>query len=368
VNMAPRRLAAVALAVVLIVGVGAGIFLSVSQNLGNASVVHLTGVIGSEKQPFFDDPKVQAALKRGGFVVTVTTAGSRQIASMDLARDDFAFPAGAPQGTKIKSSHPGSSIYTPFYTPMAVASWKPVVALLEQSGIAAQRSGYVAFDVAAYMSAVAKDTRWKDLQGNTAYPVNKSILVTSTDPRTSNSAAMYLSLASYVVNNNSIVSSDSQVDTVIPLVSPMFLRQGFVENSSEVPFNDYLVQGMGHSPMVMIYESQFIARSASNDGSITADMQLMYPEPTIFSKHTFVALNANGDRLGQFISDDPEMRNLATQYGFRTGDTAGFKAFVTQHNLTVPDNFLNVIEPPTYETLEKMIARLEQLYSNATPS
>jgi hypothetical protein len=368
VNMAPRRLAAIGLAVLLIVGVGIGITMSVAQNVGNASVVSLNGVIGSEKQPFFADAKVQAALKRGGFEVTVSTAGSRQIASMDLSKDDFAFPAGAPAGQKIKADHSGSTVYQPFYTPMAIATWKPIVGLLLKAGIAQQRNGYVALDMNAFMKAVASDTRWKDLPGNTDYPVNKSILITSTDPRTSNSAAMYLSLASYVVNGNAIVSSDSQVSSVMPIVSPLFLRQGFVENSSEVPFDDYLVQGMGHSPMVMIYESQYVARAAAEDGSITANMQLIYPEPTIFSKHTFVALNANADRLGQFISNDPEMRTLATQYGFRTSDTAGFASFVSQHKVSVPDSFIDVIEPPTYETLEAMIGRLEQLYSNATPS
>jgi hypothetical protein len=366
--MAPRRLAAIGLAIVLVFGVGAAIVVSVSQNVTNAAVVQMHGVIGSEKLPFFSDAKVRAALKRGGFDLTVSTAGSRQIASMDLSQQDFAFPAGAPAGQKIKSDHKGSTAYTPFYTPMAIATWKPIVNLLLKAGIAQQRAGYVALDMASFMTAVGKDTRWKDLAGNTDYSVNKSILITSTDPRTSNSAAMYLSLASYVVNGSSVVSSDAQVDTVLPVVSPLFLRQGFVENSSEVPFDDYLVQGMGHSPMVMIYESQFLSRAATGDGSITADMQLIYPEPTIFSKHTFIAFNANADRLGQFLTNDPEMRTLATQYGFRTGDTAGFRTFVSNNKLSVPDSFINVIEPPTYETLEKMIGRLEQLYGTATPS
>ena len=51
---------------------------------------------------------------------------------------------------------------------------------------------------------------------------------------------------------------------------------------------------MGKSPMVMIYESQFIQRAAAADGSITPDMVLMYPDPTIFSKHTFVGLTPAG--------------------------------------------------------------------------
>ena len=63
----------------------------------------------------------------------------------------------------------------------------------------------------------------------------------------------------------------------------------------------------------------------------------MYPEPTIFSKHTFVGLTPDGNRLGEFLTNDPEMRPLATGYGFRTTDTAAFTIFVTDHQLAVPD-------------------------------
>jgi hypothetical protein len=92
-------------------------------------------------------------------------------------------------------------------------------------------------------------------------------------------------------------------------------------------------------------------------------MVLMYPDPTIFSKHTFVGLTPNGIRLGDFLTNDPEMRGLATQYGFRTTDTAAFASFVADHQLAVPTSIIDVIDPPTYETLEAMITRLEAEYS-----
>ena len=137
---------------------------------------------------------------------------------------------------------------------------------------------------------------------------------------------MYLSLACYVANGDNIVENGADIAHIVDRLSPLFLRQGFVASSSEAPFDDYLVQGMGKSPLVMIYEAQFIARAAAADGSITPDMVLMYPDPTIFSKHTFVGLHRTGIRLGDFLANDPEMRCLATEYGFRTSDTAGLHA------------------------------------------
>lgn len=364
----PRRIAAVGLAILLIIGVAYGIVSSARDSLGPAAVT-LHGLIGSEKAPFFSDPRVNAALKRGGFIVNVSTKGSRQIAAADLSKETFAFPAGAPAAQKIVTDHAGSKAVIPFYTPMAIATWKPIVDLLVQAGVAHVSGDLTTLDVDAYMKLVDKNTRWKDLPGNTTYAVNKSILITSTDVRKSNSAAMYLALTSYVANGANIVENDAQGAAVISRLAPLFLRQGFQASSTEEPFDDYLVQGIGKSPMVMIYESQFIQRAAAADGSITSDMVLMYPQPTIFSKHTFVGLTPDGIRLGDFLTTDPEMRSLATQYGFRTTDIAGFAKFVTDHKLTVPASIIDVIEAPTYESLESMIARIEAAYaqSGATP-
>ena len=115
--------------------------------------------------------------------------------------------------------------------------------------------------------------------------------------------------------------------------------------------------------MVMVYEAQFLARAAANDGSIRPEMVLMYPEPTILSKHTLVSLTPAGAALGRFLADDPELRALATEYGFRTTDTAGFRTFLQGHGVAAPDTLIDVIDPPTYERLEAMITRLEQLYA-----
>jgi hypothetical protein len=362
--MQPRRIAAIGLAVLLIIGVGYGIATSVGSKLGGGTVA-VKGLIGSEKAPFFADPNVIKALARGGFVVTVQTAGSRQIANTDLSGQDFAFPAGAPAAEKIRRDHAGSVAVVPFFTPMAVATWQPIVDLLKRAGVVKQENGYLGLDMASFMALAAKDTRWKDLPGNTTYAINKSILVTTTDVRKSNSAANFLAITSYVINGNNVVQNDASAPQIADEISPLFLRQGFVESSTEEPFDDYLVQGMGKSPMVLIYESQFIARAAANDGSITPQMVLLYPEPTIFSKHTFVSLTDAGTRLGQFLSTDPEIRQLATQYGFRTSDKTGFNAFVSSHNLSVPSDINDVIDPPTYETLEAMITRLEALYDGS---
>jgi hypothetical protein len=238
--------------------------------------------------------------------------------------------------------------------------------LLVNAGVARDQGSYYTFDMAAYMQLVAANKRWSDLPNNTTYPTSKSILITSTDVRTSNSAAMYLAIASYVANGNNIVQNGSQSATVLPQVEPLFLRQGYTQTSSEGPFQDYLTIGMGATPMVMIYEAQFVARAAANDGSITKDMVLMYPNPTVFSKHTIVPLTPAGDRAGRLLMSDPDLQRLAIKYGFRTNDTTAFRNFTTSHKVVLPPTLFNVIEPPSFDSLESMISTIEQHLKGAT--
>jgi hypothetical protein len=192
--------------------------------------------------------------------------------------------------------------------------------------------------------------------------VNKSILIASTDIRKSNSAAMYLALASFVANQNNVVQDGVTIQKVIPLMADLFLKQGYTEYSSEAPFEDYLVMGMGKAPMVMIYEAQFISQAVNGNGGISNDMVLMYPEPTIYSKHILVALSENGARLGELLQNDPELQRLEVEFGFRNGNTAYFQEIKSSHNLSLPNTLVNVIEPPSYEILEQMITLIEQKY------
>jgi hypothetical protein len=356
-----RRWIGLGLAAVLAVAVVGAIILSVAQKVQPPHPLTVVrGVIGSEKLPYFRDPGVIQVFRDNGYDVQVDTAGSRQIATtVDLSKYDFAFPAGVPAAEKIRLDHKAKTTYAPFFTPMAIATFKPIVQLLITAGVAKDTGSYISFDVKAFLAKVAKNTRWSEIPGNTSYPATKSILITSTDIRTSNSAAMYLALASYVANGNNIVQDGSQGTAVLPVVEPLFLRQGFSAASSEEPFQDYLSIGIGKTPMVMIYEAQYLAAAAANDGSITKDMVLMYPDPDVLSKHTVVPLTSNGDRIGQLLLNNVQLQKLATKYGFRTNNQATFNQFLTTHNLTSPA-LVNLIEPPTFQNLEAMIAAIQQ--------
>jgi hypothetical protein len=362
-----RRVLSLGLAAVLAVGVGTAIVASVRERLGADDPPPLTtvrGVIGSEKQPFFHDPAVVAAFARHGLEVQVDLAGSREIATrVDLDRYDFAFPAGIPAAERIRRERKLTAFYQPFYTPMAVGTFKPIAQLLARAGVASPLAGgYWRFDMRRYLDLVAKETRWSELPGNRAYPARKSLLIASTDIRTSNSAAMYLAVAAYVRNGDRVVENAAQGDDVVDAVAPLFLRQGFSEYSTEGPFEDYISIGVGKTPLVMIYEAQFLARAAAQDGSIGADRVLMYPEPTVLTKHTLVPLAPAGDRVGRLLTSDPELQRLAVTHGFRTADAATMARHLADRKVATPPDLITIVEPPTYEALEHLITRIQERY------
>ncbi len=349
------------LLVILVIGVIGAIVFVVGQQIGGIRAVEVRGLVGSEKLPYFNNEEVIEALKKGGFEVNVEKAGSREIAtSYDLSQYDFAFPSGVPAAKKISDEQDTKSSYDVFFTPMAIASWKPIAQVLEANGIATDQGEYYTLDMAKMLELVEADTRWQDLESNDAYAVNKSVLVSSTDVRKSNSAAMYLSLASYVANGNNVVQSDANMRAVMPLMEELFLKQGFQAGSSKAPFDDYLTMGMGKAPLVMIYEAQFVYAAA--EGGITSDMVLMYPAPTIYSKHILVPTSEDGKGLGELLQNDTALQQLAVEHGFRTKDVQAFRDFAQKHQIAVPDNLVNVIDPPSYEMLEGMIQLIEQKY------
>ncbi|WP_322779104.1 hypothetical protein [Frankia sp. Cas4] len=358
-----RRVLGLVLAGLLTVGVIAVVVVPRMRSTPNSGEVSVRALISSEKQAFFSDPDVIAALARAGYRIEITSAGSREIATTrDLSGFDLAFPADGPQADRIKRDRKITASYVPFFTPMAIATFTPIATLLTAAGVSVTDGDHYLFDMRKYLDLVAKDTRWSQLPGNTVYRTDKSILISSTDVRTSNSAALYLAIASYVTNNGNIVTDAGTADRMTNILAPLFLKQGYLEASSQEPFDDFLTIGMGKTPMVMIYEAQFSAHALARDGSLIGDKVLMYPNPTIYAKHTVVPLTPAGDAVGRLLSTDPELQRLAVRHGFRTADAGYGRQYAAERGTNPPPQLVNVVEPPSAEISERMIAEIEMKY------
>ncbi|MES2672393.1 MAG: hypothetical protein V4673_18490 [Pseudomonadota bacterium] len=367
-----------ALALLLLVGVVFGIVFSARNKQAGADHAQNAAVVaagsapatpgkttvriltGSEKLDFLRDPELAKALNAEGIALDVQKAGSREIATHpDLKTFDVAYPAGVAAAQKIATATGSRRMSNSFYTPMAVASWKQLLPPLEANGIVRRQGGaYYIADMHKLVGMMEQGARWKDLQPNPAYAVSKSVLIGSTDVRTSNSAAMYLALVSYVANGDNVVDSDAAADQVVDRLLGLFSKQGYQESSSSGPFEDYVTMKLGKSPLVMVYEQQFL-QYAFRQASIDPDMLLLYPQPTVLTKHTIVALTDKGARFADVFERNPEVRKIASRYGFRGSDNTALFAEAKARKIEMPQTLVDVVDPPTYDLLERMIVRIE---------
>jgi hypothetical protein len=324
--------------------------------------------VGSENVPLFQDPQVQEVFQENCFDVQVTGFGSRQMASIDFrsAGYDAVIPSSQITASQLEAStQPGAQPLKGqpeiplFRSPLAIATYTPIANCLKSLGIASQDSqGIWEFSVAAYLAAVKHRLSWSDC-GASLSPLTGKILVSTTNPQCSNSGEMFLADASYVANG-SVVSDQPTAQKVGGELAPMITEQGFMENTTDVAFKDYLVNGMGYTPMVLTYESEFIGEEITDPGAMSSDMVLMYPTENVFSQRVLIPLKPNGITVGRLIQNDPELRRLAQElYGFRYSDPAEFQNIIGSHRIfgmkiTVP---LQITEgtPPDPGILEDVV-------------
>lgn len=321
---------------------------------------HVTGVIGSEKRDFFEDPDVIARLAELGYSVDVSTAGSRKIATgIDIEAYDFVFPSSAPAAQKVRERGTGYSVDYPFFSPMAVASWQPIAEILKAQGVVHEENGAYVLDIPAYVDLAQSGKRWRDL--GEGFPSPRNVQIRSTDIRTSNSAAMYLSVLAWEFGQRAPERS-GDVPYLVDQIAPFFTGQGYSESSSSGPFADYLSQGMGAAPMVMVYEAQYLGEQMRDASRIRDDMVLFQLSPTVLANHGIVGVTAEGKELGRLLTNDPQLQQLAARHGFRPSTAGSLAEEMEQRGLQPPADYVNSIDPPSYDRLEQLIDGVGQRY------
>ena len=335
------------------------------------SLTVVRGVIGSEKESLFADPEAKEIFSRYGLDVQVTTSGSWAMAEREgIEGSDFASPSSEIAAAHIEDVHGDAVLSTtrPFYSPLAIATGETVLAVLGQNGLAEQRDGVWFLDMAAYLDAVANGRRWTDLAGSEAYPSSRNVMITTTDVRSSNSALMYLSLASYVLNGNAVVTSeDAGRQQATDALARLFLDQGYSQSSSAGPWESFLSKGPMNQPLTLIYESQYLEAQMNEPSRITSDMRICYPSPTIFSDHVVVAFSEAGQRVQDILENDADMAQVIARHGFRLNgaNSGAFDAQVGEAGLTgyaAEGTFIDTAQTPSYEVADVMLQTIAELY------
>ena len=327
----------VVLTVLLLAGFGAALYFALrGQSKASAERGRNRGDRLGHRAEGPDRPRRRALLRRPAghasilaekrLPVAVTRIGSREMAARVVpgAMPDFIFPSGVVAANQIADAAAKAKIAiaqsSPFFSPMVIASWQPIAKILVANNMAKPLGDRTfGVDIAKLTETMLAKKRWKDLKGAEAYDVSRGVLVSTTDVRRSNSAAMYLALTSYAKHGD-VVTDRATAETVTRQLAELFKRQGYQENYVNGNFDDYVAIGIGKTPMAFIYENQLVSYALAKKG-VAADMVLMYPQPTIVNKVVFIATNERSRALADLLANHAELQKIAVEYGFRIADT-----------------------------------------------
>ncbi|WP_392672244.1 hypothetical protein [Streptomyces sp. LN785] len=343
-----RRIVGIVLAVLLIGGVAVAVAAGRDHRNTSTATKTVRGVIGSEKAEFFADPEVVKALAARGFTVKTETSGSWAMDQLPLKGYDFAFPGSKAPADELqrRTSVTGGPL-RPFYSPLVVVAHRAAAQVLAENGLATLGGGSSGkLLMAPYLKAAKADRTWQQLKGAEKHAeLTGTVFITSTDPVTSNSGALYLAAASYVADGGRVAADDAAIDRTAPLLRKLIQVQGAQQTSSDAPFRDF-ISGVGN-PLVLVYESQVASLLLQKQQQELGDLVVLYPDTTVSSDHTLVPLTAPGLAFGELLSTDPALRRLAVRHGFRPqGAAAEFTAATAGHSDYIDRQLTGIRQAP----------------------
>ncbi|MFE0252045.1 hypothetical protein [Streptomyces sp. NPDC059010] len=311
-----RRIAGIVLAVLLIGGVVVAVVAGRSDGDKGTATKTVRMVIGSEKAEFFADADVVKALAAKGYTVKAETSGSWAMEGLNLKGYDLALPSSQAPARELAAKYKVTgTLPRPFYSPLVVVAHKSAAEVLAANGLATLETEHRGtFEMAGYLAAARADRTWQQLKGAGKYgELTGTLFLSSTDPETSNSGALYLAAASYVENGGKVVAGEKETARTAPLLHKLVSVQGAQQSSSDAVFRDF-VSGAGN-PLVVVYESQVASLLAQ--GQQPDDLVVLYPDTTVNSDHTVVPLTENGEAVAALLTEDPRLRELEARHGFR---------------------------------------------------
>lgn len=324
-----------------------------------ANLTLVTGYGGGIKESFFKDPDIQRILAdRYGLAVNLNVYGS--IASMCEAQTnnaDFLW-VGDQSSVSIYTKQCGGTLRGKldiYNSPLVFYSWPDITDALMVAGVVTKTGEIYTIDTAAIIGLVDSGRTWTSI-GLPSY--NGKVKIRTTDPALSNSGFLFAGLFGCVLNGG----DEPTMQTVAPLLPPiqaLFQGQGYMPDTSAAFFNQFLSQGRGAYPIAVGYESQileYLIQYPAKRPQVVANVRMLYPEPTVWASHPFIARTSNGERLMNALKD-PEIQALALSHH---GNRPNFPASQTGSTPVPYPGYLDTISStchmPASEVMQSILA------------
>ena len=340
----------------LVIVAGGGYYFYQNQT----AVTSLNGYLGGEKIGLFEDEEVQSILKKKYHVeLKYARAGSLDMVTADQTGRNYLFPSSQTALEYYEDTYgkPASEEII-FNTPIVLYTHKMIADALEDEGIVTRAEGVYYADMQKLTELILSGASWSDIGLSQLYG---SISVDTTDPARSNSGNMFAALLANVLNGGRTVKN-SDIDDILPELKEIFGRLGYMETSSSDLFNQFLRMGVGAKPIIAGYESQLLEYAYEKPeeyAKIKGDIIIIYPSPTVWSTHIYIALDEEGKKGIEALSDEEVQKLAWEKHGFRT---SSYGITVDQDKAQVqgvPEQLTSVINMPEYAVMKKIIEALQ---------
>ena len=243
-------------------------------------------------------------------------------------------------------------------TPIVIYSWKEVVnAFINEGIVTLEDNVYYITNMNKLIDYILNNKKWSDIGLNKLYG---NINIASTDPVSSSPGATYYGLLLSILSGGQI--EDATLEDNLTRLKQFYQKSGYMNNTPADLFERYLKTGMGGEPIIVDYEKSIIDFANSNPtgfNQVKDDIVILYPKPTIWNSHCFMAFTENGKKLYEAFMDK-EIEQIAWEkYGFRTGITGGTYD-VSKLGIGIPQNITSTVTSLKMDYYNKLIEYLKK--------
>lgn len=322
-------------------------------------VLSVNGYLGGEKIGFLEDEEVRDILaRRYHLSIDYSKAGSLDMVTADASGMDYLFPSSQTALSLYKDIR-GNPVKSEIIlnTPIVLYTHRLVLDAMMKEGIVSKSDGSYYADMERLVTLIEQDATWAEIGLPELYG---PLSVDTTNPAKSNSGNMFAALLANVLNQGKVVD-EAHVDEILPRLQKIFGKLGYMETSSSDLFSQFLKMGVGAKPVVAGYENQLLEFSVENPedfAKIKDDIVMVYPSPTVWSTHVYIALDNAGASVIPALLDEDIQRLAWEKHGFRTSiyaaasDTTQFQAGGLAKDITM------VMPVPDYPVMKKIIDSL----------
>ena len=351
--MKPKLIGIILLAVVVLAAGGYSLYRAKS------SVTVLRGYLGGEKTGLFEDEEAARILERKYHLrFDYSRAGSLDMVTASQEGMDYLFPSSQ-TALELYEAQYGNPVKSEIVlnTPIVLYARAAVADALLEEGIAWEEDSVCYVDMQKLAACIEEGTPWSEIGLPELYG---NVTVSTTDPTKSNSGNMFAGLLANTLCGGT--ADESSLTEILPRLQTIFRNLGYMESSSSDLFDQFLKTGIGAKPIAAGYENQILEFAVEDPDTweqVKEDIRILYPNPTVWSSHVFIALDEAGTAGIDALMDE-EIQKLAwNRHGFRTGingSASGTEQFGVEG---VAEQVTRVMNMPDADTMERIIEALQ---------